>query len=69
VIGTFEEEPPTYKLFEAGAPGKLIDLEAFLSALLESVAERNPEDFIYQQGRVYKPRELRVLGEGSEESE
>jgi len=68
-IGLFEEDPPNYKLFEAGDPAKLISLDAFLSALLESVADRNPEDFIFHQGRVYKPRELRVLDVNSEETE
>ena len=68
-VGLFEEDPPSYRLFEAGDPKKIIDLNGFLSTLIEIVAERNPEDFIYQQSKLYKPRELRVLDESSEEAE
>lgn len=68
-IGLFEESPPSYKLFEAGDPSRVIDLNSFLSTLMEIVAERNPEDFIYQQGKLYKPREPRVLDESTEDTD
>jgi hypothetical protein len=66
-LGLYGSEPPSYRLFEAGSPEKDISLDEFLSKLLQIVAERNPEDFIYQSGRLWKPRQL-GFGETEEES-
>lgn len=65
-LGLYRTDPPTYRLHEAGTPNRSLTLDEFLSKLLEVVAERNPEDFIYQSGRLWKPREL---GAGSADSE
>ena len=41
--------------------------ELKLTILLSVVAERNPEDFIFEGGKVYRPRDLGVPT-GSEDS-
>ena len=64
-VGLYGADPPSYRLFEAGNPQKMISLASFLSELLASVAERNPEQFVFQRGRLYKPSELGI----EEESE
>jgi hypothetical protein len=66
-LGLYGADPPSYRLSEAGSPDKNISLDDFLSKLLQIVAERNPEDFIYQSGRLWKPREL-GFGETVEET-
>jgi hypothetical protein len=66
-IGLYRENPPQYELYEAGYPQRKIDFEAFLTRLLGLVAERNPEDFVFHDGRLYRPRELGISQ--SEESD
>jgi len=57
-IGLYSSNPPRYRLFEAGDPRKPVSFESFLSELLRLVAERNPEDFVFQAGRLLKPSVL-----------
>jgi hypothetical protein len=44
-------------------------MESFLSELLALVAERNPEQFVFQKGRLYKPSELGIDGESESEED
>jgi hypothetical protein len=62
-VGLYRSDPPSYKLFEAGNPQRTVSLDSFLDELLALVAERNPEQFVFQKGRLYKPLELGVEGE------
>jgi len=62
-VGLYGSDPPNYKLFEAGNPQRTISLDSFLDELLALVAERNPEQFVFQKGRLYKPSELGIEGE------
>lgn len=57
-VGLYRSNPPRYRLFEAGEPGKPISFDAFLDELLRVVAERNPEGFIFQKGQLLKPSAL-----------
>jgi len=68
-LGLFGSDPPSYELFEAGDPHQMISLDSFLDELLALVAERNPEQFVFQEGRLYKPSELGIEGESELEGE
>ena len=68
-VGLYGSDPPSYKLFEAGNPQRTISMESFLSELLALVAERNPEQFVFQKGRLYKPSELGIDGESESEED
>jgi len=68
-VGLYGSEPPSYKLFEAGDPQKEISLDSFLGELLALVAERNPEQFVFEKGRLYKPTELGIEGESELEGD
>ncbi len=68
-VGLYGSDPPSYQLFEAGNPQPAISLDSFLSELLALVAERNPEQFVFQKGRLYKPSELGIEGESESEEE
>lgn len=57
-VGLYNSHPPRYQLFEAGNPKKPISFNSFLSELLRQVAERNPEDFVFQNGHLLKPSAL-----------
>jgi hypothetical protein len=46
------------RLYEAGAPSVEVSVDKFLARLLEFVAERNPEDFVFLDGKLLKPRQL-----------
>jgi hypothetical protein len=59
-IGLYKEQPVSCELYEAGNPNKVISFEDFISRLLNIVSERNPEDFIYEAGTLYGPRELGI---------
>lgn len=62
-VGLYGSDPPGYELFEAGDPKKKVSLGSFFNELLALVAERNPEQFVFQKGRLYKPSQLGVEGE------
>jgi hypothetical protein len=62
-VGLYRSDPPGYELFEAGDPKKKVSLGSFFNELLALVAERNPEQFVFQKGRLYKPSQLGVEGE------
>jgi hypothetical protein len=64
-IGVYKDDPVDYELYEAGEPTRQISLGEFIEKLLVAVAERNPEDFVYDHGRLLRPREL-GLGNDSE---
>ena len=68
-VGLYGSDPPSYKLFEAGNPQRTISLGSFLNKLLALVAERNPEQFVFQKGRLYKPSELGIEGESELEGD
>jgi hypothetical protein len=68
-VGLYGSDPPSFKLFEAGKPRKSISLGSFLNELLALVAERNPEQFVFQEGRLYKPSELGIEGESELEGD
>jgi hypothetical protein len=68
-VGLYGSDPPSYKLFEAGNPQRAISMDSFLNELLTLVAERNPEQFVFQKGRVYKPSELGIEGEPESEED
>jgi hypothetical protein len=68
-IGLYRSRPPRYHLYEAGRPGRPISLASFLDELLQLVAERNPEDFVFHNGRLWKPSELGLLATDSQESQ
>lgn len=57
-IGAYKDDPVTYELYEAGEPSRQISFAAFIEKLLVAVAERNPEDFVYEHGRLLRPRDL-----------
>lgn len=58
VIGLYNSTPPRYRLFEAGDPKSAVPFDSFVSELLRAVAERNPEDFVFRNGRLLKPSAL-----------
>ncbi|MGA2629842.1 MAG: hypothetical protein ABSG54_06460 [Terriglobia bacterium] len=68
-VGLYGSEPPSYELFEAGNPQEMISLDSFLDELLVLVAERNPEQFVFQKGRLYKPSDLGIEGESELEGD
>jgi len=57
-IGVYKDDPVAYELYEAGEPARRISFASLLEKLLVSVAERNPEDFVYERGRLLRPRDL-----------
>jgi hypothetical protein len=57
-IGLYGANPPRYKLYAAGNPKRPITFGKFLDTLLQAVADRNPEDFVFYKGRLWKPRSL-----------
>jgi hypothetical protein len=57
-IGLYHSTPSRFLLFEAGEPTKKISFDEFVSTLLTKVAERNPEDYVYHQDRIWRPSEL-----------
>lgn len=57
-IGVYKNDPVTYELYEAGEPTRQISFASFIEKLLVAVAERNPEDFVYEHGRLLRPRDL-----------
>jgi hypothetical protein len=65
-IGLYKEDPVSCELYEAGEPGKVISFEDFVSRLLSVVAERNPEDFIFEGSKLYRPRELGLMTGGED---
>lgn len=62
-IGLYRSAPPRYALYEAGDAKKGISFKQFLSELLRRVAERNPEQFVFQDGHLFKPSQLGLSGE------
>lgn len=64
-VGLYRSDPPAYGLFEAGNPKKRITLDFFLNEILALVAERNPEQFVFLKGHLYKPSELGVQEESA----
>lgn len=57
-IGLYNSKPAGYSLFEAGEPTKAITFNSFVNELLRLVAERNPEDFVFHEGKLLKPSAL-----------
>lgn len=57
-IGLYRSNPARYRLYEAGNPDKAVSFESFLDELLRLVAERNPEGFVFHEGRLHKPSAL-----------
>jgi hypothetical protein len=68
-VGLYGSDPPSYELFEAGDSQQMISLDSFLDELLALVAGRNPEQFVFQEGRLYKPSELGIEGESELEGD
>lgn len=60
VVGLYSSKPARFQLFEAGEPSKRISFGEFIESLLKKVAERNPEDYVFQNGRVWKPADLGI---------
>ena len=57
-IGVYKDDPAAYELYAAGESAGQISFASFIEKLLVSVAERNPEDFVYERGRLLRPRDL-----------
>jgi hypothetical protein len=57
-IGLYRDRPLRFSLSEAGNPRKKITFQVFLDELLRLVADRNPEEFVFHKGRLWKPSEL-----------
>ncbi len=53
-IATYQAKPSRYQLFEVGSPNRPISLNDFLVGLLQAVAERNPDDFVFVKGRLQR---------------
>jgi len=68
-IGLYGAHPPRYKLFPAGDPRRPITFDSFLDTLLQVVADRNPEDFVFHNGRLWKPRALGLGGESERDDQ
>lgn len=68
-VGLYSSNPARYQLYEVGKPQKPITFERFACELLRVVAERNPEDFVFHDGRVWKPSALGLPSEPAPEPE
>lgn len=60
VVGLYASSPARFQLFEAGEPKKRVPFEQFIDTLLKQVAERNPEAYVFQDGRLWKPADLGI---------
>lgn len=64
-IGLYAAGPPRFRMYKAGNSTKTITLNSFLEQLLQTVAERNPEDYVFYDGRLCKPSELGLATDGA----
>ncbi len=62
-VGLYQSVPAKCTLYEAGQPNKPISFDFFIGELLRLVAERNPEEFVYHKGHIYKPSALGLPNE------
>lgn len=67
-VGLYGADPPRYGLYPAGDARRPITFGRFLDRLLQAVADRNPEDFVFHKGRMWKPTALGLSG-GTETDE